>query len=152
MTMATKEKPKFSQAIPVSAVQAELEKIRAQHKGMLRPSDVVSFAKNPKTALHARFQWDDTKAAEQYRLEQARDIIRAIVTILPNTNQPVRAYVALQEDRGEGSYRATLSVLSDKELRQQLLKEARIDMLGFQKKYSILEELSQVFEAMRKVS
>jgi len=33
--------------------------------------NVVRFASNSKTELHKCFEWDDTKAAAKYRLEQA---------------------------------------------------------------------------------
>lgn len=37
--------------------------------GRLTPQLVVNAAKNPKSALHSRFEWDDTKAAARYRRE-----------------------------------------------------------------------------------
>jgi hypothetical protein len=42
------------------AVRAELERIRlADNRQELRLEAVVDFARDPKTALHARFNWDD---------------------------------------------------------------------------------------------
>ena len=55
-------------------VKAELELIRIQHGGVLQAEDVIAYAKDPDTALHQEFEWDDNEAAHQYRLEQARRV------------------------------------------------------------------------------
>ena len=71
----------------------ELEQIRKANDGELRPADVVEFARNPDTALHSRFTWDDDKAAAEYRLWQARELIRVVVQLHPKTNKKMRVYV-----------------------------------------------------------
>lgn len=128
----------------------ELELIARKHRGILRPEDVVAYAQNPKTALHEAFEWDDTEAAHQYRLEQARRVIRAVVTVLPRNgnNVETRAYVALDSDRGSNSYREVSAVLSKREWRDELLAQARRDMVSFKAKYAALSELAGVFKAM----
>jgi hypothetical protein len=134
-------------------VQKELEIIKKRSKGILRPVDVVNFAKNPKTALHSKFTWDDTAAAQQYRLWQAREVIRITVTLLPNDNKPVRAYVSLSSDRAktDGGYRGIVEVLSDEYRNNELLREAKRDMQRFATKYRHLVKLSKVIEEMQNV-
>ena len=129
----------------------ELEAIRAKHGGVLKPERVVAHAKNPKSALHARFTWDDTEAAHQWRLEEARYLIRVCVNVLPNTNEPVQAYVSLVDDRGTNGYRALVDVMGDANLRGKFLEQARIEATAFQKKYRQITELVPVFEAMDRV-
>lgn len=128
----------------------ELELIRNKNGGILRPEDVVEFAKNPKTALHKKFTWDNDKAAHEYRLWQARELIRVSVNILPQNNKPFRVYVSLVDDRKNpgGGYRALVDVMMDGELREKLLEQAIKDMRGFQKKYKELKELASVFSVM----
>jgi len=72
-----------------SAIQQELESIRRSAGGLLRPEDVVEFARSPETALHEEFTWDDSEAAHQYRLWQARQVIRVNVTVIGNTESKV---------------------------------------------------------------
>ncbi|MDD5358285.1 MAG: hypothetical protein PHX80_04010 [Candidatus Nanoarchaeia archaeon] len=55
----------------------ELEEIGEQ----ISPVEIVKKAKNKYTELYNCFEWDNGKAAEQYRLEQARDIMRSLVII-----------------------------------------------------------------------
>jgi hypothetical protein len=47
--------------------------------GGLRPSEVVAAAKPKSSPLHNEFEWNDTKAGEEYRLYQARHLIRVCV-------------------------------------------------------------------------
>jgi hypothetical protein len=129
-------------------IQEELEEIQKETGG-LRPPDVVEHARNPHTTLHGRFQWDDGAAAEQYRLWQARHILRVYVTMeIPDRKDPVqiRAYVSLPADRGENGagYRTLTSVMASEELNRQLLEMARRDARIFRNKYNMLSELSKV--------
>lgn len=137
-------------------VKAELEIIRKRHGGKLSPKDVVEFARNKKTALHKCFCWDDSKAAEQYRIEQARRIIQAEVTLLPSDNvTPIRAYCSLSTERGNGlkSYRLTTNVLQSDALREQLLADCARDAWTFLAKYKALaneREWKGAFSALAK--
>ena len=38
-------------------------KINKKNHGLLKPEKVLEFAKNEKTALHSRFEWDNKKAS-----------------------------------------------------------------------------------------
>ena len=124
-----------------------------ERDGTLKPEAVVKYAKNKKTALHSKFNWDDSSAAEHWRLEQARGIIRVTVTVLPNQDMPVRAFVSLRDDRNVNiGYRNITSVLSDEELRRQLLNDALSEMQVFKRKYAQLKELESVFMAMEEIA
>jgi hypothetical protein len=133
-----------------SKIVQELEIVRERCGGVLKAESVVEFARDPNTALHDRFEWDDTEAARQHRIWQARELIRVSVTVLPNTTQQTRAYVSLQSDREAvgGGYRPIADVLSDTERREELLMMALGDMRRWRDKYRHLTELSKVFEAI----
>jgi len=152
-------------------VSEELLFLKDTNGGLLDPAKVVDYARNPDTALHTRFEWDDSKAAEDYRLWQARKIISLELVVIrqnigevaqivvnleerTNKDKPVRAFVSLKQDRrGDEAcgYRSIYDVLSDEGLRKQLLDEARGDMRMFKKKYDTLNELAKVFSAMEEV-
>jgi len=66
-----------------NGVVDELTRIANKHNGLLRPADVIEAARPVGSPLHTRFTWDDTEAAHQYRLWQAREIIRVSVEYLP---------------------------------------------------------------------
>jgi len=130
----------------------ELNQLAESNGGLLKPFDVVTFAMNPKTALHSKFQWDDSEAAHQYRLWQARTLIRCTVKVLPKVNVEYRAFVSLKSDRANpgGGYRTTSSVLSRKDSRHALLEQALAELEAIRQKYKGIEELVEVFDAIRR--
>lgn len=135
------------------AERLELERIReADPEKLLKPEAVVEAARDEASPLHAHMEWDDTAAAHAHRLAQARALIRVVVTVFPGFQAPVRAYVSLPSERGEqGGYRRTDHVLAEQALRRELLAAARRELAAFQRKYSQLEELAQLFAEANKV-
>jgi hypothetical protein len=132
-------------------VKQELASIAQRHGGVLRPKDVVAFARNCKTALHARFCWDNDAAAELYRLEQAREIIRTVIVVVESNKGPVtvRAYTSLQPDRKAGdSYRLTTDLLSDAATRATLLAQALVELEAWRFRYGTFCELARVYDAI----
>lgn len=133
-------------------VEKCLRDIAAKHNGQLLPETVVAEARNPKHPLHDRFTWDNTEAAHQWRLQEARMLIRVCVEIVGNGLDPSPVFVSLSTDRQSGrGYRVTADVMSDSDMRQQLLKDALFELNCFQRKYSQLRQLADVFAAIRKV-
>lgn len=131
----------------------ELESVRIKNdKKLLVPSEVVEFARDENTELHKHFEWDDAKAAHQYRIWQARQII-ASVQSKEYENQIVQGYYSLPQDRvnPNGGYRSINEILSNDELRKQLLESAKKDADLFRKKYIILKELTPIFNSFDKV-
>lgn len=103
------------------------------------------------SALHSLFEWDDSKAAHEYRLEQARHIIRAQVIFNEIAQDKIRIYVSLPEDRGVDSYRPVVAVLSETQKRQQLLACALAELQAFSRKYKVLTELANVFKEIERL-
>lgn len=129
----------------------ELDRIARKNGGILKPESVVEEARSSRSPLHSRFTWADTTAAHLWRLEEARRLIRVTVSVMPNgSDKEERVWVSLRQDQDKegGGYRTLVSVLSDKDLREELLKEALEDMKYFKQKYSHLSELSKIFKAM----
>jgi hypothetical protein len=131
----------------------ELKRIAKEHRGILRPATVVKEAEPEDSPLHGCFCWDDTKAAHEFRLEQARKLIRVVLFIEPNSNTEQQTYVSLSTDRKlrGGGYRLLSHVMTDKDKRMQLLADALAELNAFKLKYANLKELAGVFEAIRKV-
>lgn len=59
-------------------IEARLKKIAALSGGRITPDAVLADAKSPKSPLHDQFEWDDSEAAKQWRLNQARELIRSV--------------------------------------------------------------------------
>lgn len=129
------------------AVLAEMDAIMREHGSLLRPVDVVEYARNPETALHECFEWDDGKAAEKFRLFQARQLIRVRIRLQGASVQKIRAFVSLTPDRkvAGGGYRAIESVVAIEAYWQQLRNDVRREYLIFKRKFEVLPEWRAVF-------
>lgn len=64
-----------------AAVQQRLREIEQANGGRLTPDDVVADAKKADSPLHPFFEWNKTKAAHAYWLEQARTLITSVVVM-----------------------------------------------------------------------
>lgn len=128
-------------------VGQHVEYLRQQHKGELTPRDIVDDAKNPNSPLHSFFEWVDSAAADQHRLAQARGLIRAVVAIYREPDQPqreVRAFVHVPEP-GTPHYRGTAQAMSQKKTRDLVLQRAWREFQGWRRKYQELSEFAALF-------
>lgn len=139
-----------------SAIRNELIRLAEEHEGKLEARTVVDAARAEDSPLHRSFTWDDTKAAEQWRLQQARQLITAVVKYeqVGKRLLPVQVFVSLSPDRQNdgGGYRLAAEVMSDEVHRQQMLADAMADMQRFKEKYRRLSELAKVFAAIDEVA
>lgn len=125
--------------------QVELEKVRQNRGGTLKPKDVVEAARDPKSALHSKFEWDNGKAAAAYRLQQAAELIRVVMVNSISGGEPVRAYVSLSSDRlGKTGYRAMADVVSDKEMMAVLVADALQELQAFKIRYDAIRKIARM--------
>jgi hypothetical protein len=143
----------FRLSVPAQVAGEEISRIRERRGRFFQTSDVVESARSPKSPLHQEFEWNDKRAADSYRLEQAGYIIRAIVE-RPHDKpdqSPVRAFVSVIPDDGEKpNYTTTAFAFSDPHLRQQVLDQAFADMRSFEKKYQQFLDLSETVATFKK--
>jgi len=129
----------------------ELSRIKERNGGQFKPADVVKMAKAKRSVLHQYFDWDDSTASEKYRLEQAKYLIRCVHVLVVTEDQEeprtVRAFVSIEQDESR-SYMDTQTVLSNSELREQMLESAHKELVSFRQKYKDLKELESIFDAM----
>ena len=86
----------------LAIVAQELGKLETT-QGVLTAKAVLKVAQDRDNPLHEYFEWDDTEAAEKYRLSQAENLIRRVkieVTI-DETKVRVVRYVSVQPPAGE---------------------------------------------------
>lgn len=132
------------------AVGQELERIQ-EDAGSISAESVLDNAKPENSTLHPYFEWDNSKAAEKFRLDQARLLVRSIAIKIekPETQEPIitRAFV---EIKGEaGPYMSLPVVIQDENLRMKLIQQARKDIDVFENKYSILDEVITLIQPIK---
>lgn len=137
-----------------NAVGAHIEMLREQFKGEITPEDVLNDARNPNSPLHSFFEWDDSAAAEQHRLAQARGLIRSVVAIYVSEDKPatrVRAYVHVNEP-GAPHYRETSHAMSAAKTREMVLRRAWSELQAWRKRYADLKEFAGLVEVIDDVA
>ncbi len=140
-------------------VGIELEKIESKYGGV-SADHVLAVAEAAKHPLHSFFEWDTDRAAHQYRLEQARHLIRSVVVVyenVPKMIEPIRAFITLGlpetdavGDDGDKRYLSMHTIMSDEDMRAQLLDQAMAEFHSWERRYQHLEALKGLFvEAVR---
>lgn len=136
-------------------IVAELKQLSNKHNGILSPETVIKAARNPASVLHSQFEWNNSKAAHQYRLWQARHLLRVVVEIISDgkNKTPVNVFVSLTPDRDgcRGGYRQTVDVVSDKVLYNTMLSNALDELKTFRNKYQFIKELAVIFGEIQKL-
>ena len=119
----------FQSADPVK-VNKELNRIKQK-----TPNNVVDYAQNEKAEMHKCFDWDDTEAAQKYRLWQARNMINCLIVNYSVVNgggntQDVQVNVFSSVSTDDGRmYVRTADALNNDLLRAQVIQEVT-NMLG----------------------
>lgn len=137
-------------AIDAQVAGEEFERLRVRQNGRLASRDVVDAARPASSPLHPAFEWDDAKAAEAWRVDQAGHMIRHIdVTFASGgkESEPIRAFVSVVRD-SDRAYTSVAHALSDAELRAQVVAQAWKELEAWRQRHAELVEFAQVFAAM----
>jgi hypothetical protein len=126
-----------------------LNAITEKAGGKLTPKAVVDTARDDKHPLHPHFEWNDAAAAESYRLDQARNLIRVIrVEDEVSEEGSTRAFLSVNSDDGV-AYRPLDTVKRSSDLQLALMKQADRDLEAFQRRYRALKEVCAEIEKAR---
>lgn len=138
----------------VKAEDAGLIMKKLESEGRLTPQDLVEEARPIDSPIHKGFEWDDAKAAENYRRHQASIMIRAIVVreseVIENGREDVSVKIFNLPEKG-GSYESLRTILLDEDKAENLLARAKEELGYFRKKYSQIQRLSKVISAINEV-
>lgn len=146
---------KFNQPVSAQVAGEFLEKLEHDN-GQLTPELVLENSRDENAVLHPCFEWNDSAAAELFRLQQAANIIRNIVRVDFSTNTAtehktapvtVRAFLNVSEDR-KGKFVAVDVAFNNPNYRQRILQNALTELRNFQNKYSQYQELADVINAI----
>ena len=142
----------------------------------LTPERLVDVSRPEDAPMHKEFEWDDSIAAEEYRKEQAKKVIRNIIIVKSDTGKERELNLVLATDEEEeytededstveepvdrgfvstgertSKYVTLFSALTNEEWRKSLLESAKRDMRAFKAKYHRLEELSKIIDDMNDI-
>lgn len=122
-----------------------LERITKRNHGVLTPDAVLADAQDKSSPLHDQFTWDDTEAAHQWRLEQARTLIRSVRVEIQTETKTVSTvrYVRSPEAIGRQQGYADVTKLRT---REDLAREAlRREFAAARALFDRCETLAEAF-------
>ena len=127
--------------------------------GEFTPSDVVEAARPELSPLHDCFEWDDLKAAEKYRLVEARHLVNTINVVITAQGKEIEArgfysvVVQTEDEQIEHRYTAIRIISADSARREQVIERALLELQGWQARYQQYQEIfgGNIFEAIETV-
>lgn len=132
----------------MSDLRTQLQTIYDEH-GKLTPALVVQTARDPDHPLHSRFEWDDSVAAEKYRLTQGGELIRSIKLSYRDNRgdyKDIRQYHSFRSSEGGHSYEPVEKVANDPMLDRILKKDMEREWQSFRKRWEGYVEFSTMIK------
>ena len=105
-------------------IDAEISRIYNEN-GSITPDLVIKAAKDPNNVLHHLFEWDDSKAGNAYRVDQARQIITSVKINIVTESRTISAVSYVRDPRLPNDQQGYISVAklkTDKDLAKDSIK------------------------------
>ena len=151
----------------VGGVLKEIEK----SEGEVTSKSFLEYSRPEDSVTHSMFEWDDTVAAEKFRLYQSGRIINqlAIEIVYTDDGKPTEMLVDMVEQsapeqkkqivsayvntvgkspRAYACFTNVIDALNDSAKRSVVLENAKSELSSFKKKYGSLKELAVVVKAI----
>jgi hypothetical protein len=123
---------------------------RLARDGQVSASRFVDEAKDPRSPAHELIDWNKNRAARRWQEHQARSIIhccRLVYEDQQGDKKMCAAYLCVTTEDGRG-YLPVETVMTNSDLREQALNEARRLLKGVRLRISHLDEFAAVIEAI----
>lgn len=126
--------------------KADAEKVSKEIESIsnVTPASILEYARNENTELHKCFEWDNTVAAEKYRLQQARNIVCSLV-YQEEKKEPTKLRVFYSSTK-TNTYQPTKVLVRNEDSYKELLMQAKSELRAFKNKYKMLTELEDIFK------
>jgi hypothetical protein len=129
-------------------------------KGIYSPEKLVEVASDPRCPAHTDFDWDDTTAAHQWRMAQARKYQQAITYTLlvtgPRGGKPkpmkLRAAYAFEDEVQHTYYRSGTEVVRNKDLLEDLKTRALAALESWRTQYNMLASIGEFAGVFREIT
>ena len=131
-----------------------MEKIE-KRDGVVTKESFLEESRPKNSPTHKLFEWDDSVAAEKFRLHQSAMAIRDIVvTIVKSEEEQHKSPAFVNVVSGlsnKAEYKSIGVAMMDEDERSVILENAFEEFKRFEDKYKSLKELSNVFDEMHRV-
>lgn len=135
------------------AAHFRTEELRKKLRREVTPRDVLRDARSTSSPYNKFFCWDDTKAAEAHRVNQARQLLQHLKLIYTDdegNEVPVRRYVRVMlstpaDKELRSGYVPRQKVLKTDYLRIQVVESARQLLESFKSRFRMFREIEEVY-------
>jgi len=127
-----------------------------KEEGHIKPQTVIDRAKPKASPIHGYFTWDNNKAANEHRLNEARWLIKSVRVIREDdAAKSPRAFVAIpviseESNRSKNVYVSIESALGDKDTRDLVLQRAWAELKIWENRYHHLEEFAGIIKTINR--
>jgi len=148
MKMVYKETDRITKEVIEEILQIEKE-------DGLTATNLLERAKDKESPLHKFFDWSDVKAGVKWRLHQARLLLNEIKVIVNEIEMPgIESVIVktntLSEEEAERVYKPINEILSNEDLRVQVIRTALTHIEYWKNQYSIYGELKPIVTSIEK--
>jgi hypothetical protein len=105
-------------------IDAEISRIYNEN-GSITPDLVIKAAEDPNNVLHHLFEWDNSKAGNAYRVDQARQIITSVKINIVTESRTISAVSYVRDPRLPNDQQGYISVAklkTDKDLAKDSIR------------------------------
>lgn len=113
--------------------------------GVITPDAVLKEAAKKKSPLYSYFEWDDSKAAYNYRLDQARALIRSVRVVVTEESHQISTIAYVRNPEAGTKQQGYISTQYVKESKS---KSRRALMIELQRAEYALQRAYEVAEAL----
>ncbi len=102
-----------------------LEYIASKNKGKITPIMIIDDGRVADSPFIHYFEWNDKKASEQFRLQQARNLINHIVEVVVIEGKPSkqRSFFNVRNGQGKTVYVTLKTAVTKQSYRMQILNQ-----------------------------
>ena len=140
--------PSLAKNIPVDSAVEEFKRVEVKY-GAITPENIVDAARPKSAILHPAFEWDDNRAAEQYRLQQARNVINNVeVKIISDSEERTLSVYEIVTVKDDGRQYKHIETFTINDIEQ--IKNATIESLKqLTHKLKIYKEFDKVIDLLQ---
>lgn len=116
------------------------------------PQQIVDRAADENSAMHGCFTWDDTKAANNWRKQEARTMLSRLVIQRRADDDSVPEVRVFHHVEGYSGYRQTVQIFHRTDERLALLRQIYRELESLKRKYELLCDLPEMMKLLDAVN
>jgi len=125
----------------IQLISEQLRIVKEKY-GAVTAQNVLDYATPEESPLHSYFLWDNEKAANGYRLWQARQLVSECkITVEQVEIREYHNVIAVDNGKSEHEYVSYFDIVKDIDLNAQMIQNAKRDAAIFREKYAVLKGL-----------